>query len=79
MPAIDMTATGLNIKNLKNNAGLTTKDIADALGFNTSVAIYKWMRGDSLPTLDNLIILADLLGVTINDIIVIKKNNAAVA
>ena len=74
MPTVDMTATGLNIKNLKDNAGLTVANMMDILGFSNPNAIYKWMRGDSLPTIDNLVILADIFGVTIDTILVIKKN-----
>lgn len=80
MPTIDMAATGLNIKNLKNRAGLTVTDMMDVLGFTNPNAIYKWMRGDSLPTIDNLVILADMFGVTIDEILIVRKNtNAAVA
>ena len=76
MPTIDMLATGNNIKRLRDKSGLTTKDIMDILGFNNPNAIYKWFRGLSLPTLDNLVILADIFGVNMDDIIVIRRNIA---
>ena len=37
-------------------------------------AIYRWQRGDALPSIDNLVILADLFGVQIDDIIVTVKD-----
>ena len=80
MPTIDMAATGLRIKELRDRAGMSTKDIAEVFGFQNPTAVFKWMKGTSLPTVDNLVILADLFGVTIEDILVIRKNeNTAVA
>ena len=80
MPTIDMIATGNNIKRLRKLNGLTIANMQDVFGFGTPQAIFKWMRGDSLPTIDNLVILADMFNVTIDDIIVIKRNsNSAVA
>ena len=75
MVAIDMIATGQNIKRLRNSRRLTTADIQYAFGFKTPQAVYKWMNGSALPTIDNLVILADLLKVTIDDILVIRKGN----
>ena len=73
MPTIDMTATGLRISALRDAAGLTNKDLAEAMGFSTRNAIYKWLGGEALPSLDNLVILADLLGVRVDDILVVRK------
>lgn len=72
MPTIDMTATGNRIRTLRDERGITNTVIQSALGFNTPQAIFKWLRGDSLPTVDNLVILADLFGVTIDSILIIK-------
>lgn len=69
-PVIDMTATGMNIVRMRQNAGLTVKDLQDIFGFSTPQAIYKWQRGTAMPTVDNLIILASVFRVTIDDILV---------
>lgn len=71
MPTIDMVATGMNIMKLRENAGLTVKDLQDIFGFATPQAIYKWQHGTAMPTLDNLVVLAAVLGVPMDDIIVI--------
>jgi transcriptional regulator with XRE-family HTH domain len=68
IPVIDMTATGINITRLRVNAGLTVKDLQDIFGFSTPQAIYKWQRGTALPTVDNLVVLAAVFGVKIDDI-----------
>ena len=72
IPVIDVTATGININTLRINAGLTVKDLQDIFGFNTPQAIYKWQRGTALPTVDNLVVLAAVFGVRIDDILVFQ-------
>ena len=70
IPTIDLAQTGANIVNLRNAAGLTVADIQMVFGFNSPQAIYKWQNGTALPTVDNLIVLAALLNVRIDDILV---------
>ena len=70
IPTVDLVATGKNIEKLRKEAGLSVKELQNIFGFGTPQAIYKWQQGLALPTIDNLVALAALLGVTINDIIV---------
>ena len=72
IPAIDMAATGINITRLRVNAGLTVKDLQKIFGFSTPQAIYKWQRGAALPTVDNLVVLASIFGVKIDDILIFQ-------
>ena len=72
MPIIDAKRTGEKIGVLRDAAGLDNAAISDAMGFTTRNAVYKWLKGDALPTLDNMLILANLFGVKIDDIIVVK-------
>ena len=74
IPVIDMTATGINITRLRVNAGLTVKDLQDIFGFSTPQAIYKWQHGTAMPTIDNLVVLAAVLDVPMDEIIVIDVN-----
>lgn len=71
MPAIDMVKTGRKIADLRKSAGMTVKELQDIFGFATPNAIYKWQHGTAMPTLDNLVILAAVFGVTMDEIIVI--------
>ena len=73
MPVIDVKATGERISELKNAAGMSVKDIQKIMGFASPYPVYKWINGKNLPTLDNLIALAELFGVKMDDIIVTKK------
>ena len=70
MPMIDMAATGQRIKELRIQAGLSVSDLQSIFGFGTPNAIYRWIAGTALPTVDNLVILAHVLHVTIDEIIV---------
>ena len=75
IPAIDMAATGMNITRLRKNAGMAVRDLQEVFGFTTPQAIYKWQRGDAMPTLDNIVILAAVFGVTVDDIIIYRNQN----
>ena len=72
-PTINMMKTGENIIHLRKKRGLSVKDLQDYFGFSTPQAIYKWQHGDALPTIDNLIILAAVLHVSMEDIIVVDN------
>ena len=72
IPIINLPATGVNITRLRVNAGLTVKDLQGVFGFNTPQAIYKWQRGTALPTVDNLVVLAAVFGVKMEDILVFQ-------
>ena len=74
IPVIDMTATGINITRMRISAGLTVRDVQDVFGFTTPQAIYKWQRGTALPTVDNLVVLAAVFGVTIDEILVFRES-----
>ena len=71
-PTINMAATGANIKALIKTKGLKVADVQIRLGFNTPQAIFKWMRGDAMPTIDNMVILAHMLDVSIDKIIILN-------
>lgn len=72
IPTIDMMMTGQNIVDLRRNAGLSVKDLQDIFGFATPQAIYKWQHGTALPTIDNMVVLAAVFHVRIDDILVMS-------
>ena len=71
VPYINTVATGENINSMRMEAGFTVKDMQAVFGFATPQAIYKWIHGTAMPTIDNLVILAAVLGVTMDEIIVV--------
>lgn len=77
LPAIDMKKTGENINRLRKQAGLSVKDLQGIFGFATPQAIYKWQQGAALPTIDNLVVLAAVFQVPMDDILVIDAEAKA--
>ena len=71
-PTIDMVKTGQNITKLRQQKGLSVKDLQDIFGFATPQAIYKWQHGTAIPTVDNLVVLAAVFGVAVDDILVVN-------
>ena len=72
IPTIDMAKTGENIMNLREQAGMSVRYLQNLFGFATPQAIYKWQHGTALPAIDNMVVLAAVLGVKIDDILVIS-------
>ena len=72
MPVIDMAATGRNIRNLRVAAGMTIRDIQDACGVSAA-AVNKCQNGQTVPTIDNMVILAEIWNVRIDDIVVTER------
>ena len=75
IPAIDRVATGRNIMKLRKAAGLSVREIQNIFGFTTPQAIYKWQHGTAMPTIDNLVVLAAVLDVTIDEILVVQRED----
>lgn len=69
-PTINMQQTGNNIKQLIKGNNLTVADVAHYMGFAEPQAVYKWLRGASLPTVDNLFALSKLLNTRMEDILI---------
>ena len=69
-PVLDTKATGARIRELRKARHLKVEDVARFMGFESEQAVYKWQRGDSLPTVDNLYALSRLFGTTVDDILV---------
>lgn len=70
LPVIDPVGTGLNIKKLMKSKGITVKDLTDMFFFSNETAVYKWLRGATIPNVENLLALSTLFGVSMNEILV---------
>lgn len=69
--SIQPVETGKRIKQLLSEQNYTIREIQGAFGFENPQAIYKWVSGKSLPSLDNFVILSRLLHTSIENILVI--------
>ena len=69
-PVINLPETGRCIERIRRQAGMTVRDLQTYFGFEYPQAIYKWQHGECLPTVDNLLALARLLQVSMEDLLV---------
>lgn len=72
-PVIDLQKTGRNIEKYRKDSGLTVRDLQEYFGFEYPQAIYKWQHGECLPAVDNLLALALLFGIRIEDLLVYEN------
>ena len=76
-PVIDLAETGRSIERHRRQAGLTVRDLQTYFGFEYPQAIYKWQHGECLPTVDNLLALARLLRVSMEDLLVYEDQGVS--
>ena len=63
--------TGANIKSLIKASGYTVRDIMEITGLSSEQAVYKWFRGDSIPSTETQLILCKVLDLDITELLVI--------
>lgn len=69
-PQIDVRATGQNIEQLLKQRHISIRTLQTFFGFDSPRAIYKWLRGEHLPSVDHLYALGKLLNIPLQDILV---------
>ena len=72
IPTIDIEATGSNLRKLFKAHGYSVSDIQDLLCIGSNQAIYSWLNGRNLPALENIVALSHLLGVAIEELIILE-------
>lgn len=72
MRVIDLEATSINIKELMASKGYNPREIQMELELESVQTVYKWInqKYKSLPSLDNMIMLAHLFDCSVEDILV---------
>lgn len=73
-PMIDLGKTGEWLRYLCKRNRFSVSDIQDKLKIASNQAIYSWFNGRTLPSLNNLYALSELIGVSMNDMIVDNVN-----
>ena len=69
-PVVDLKSTGAQIKSLRIKSGYTVHDIQAVFGFEYPQAVYAWESGKSIPTIDNLLVLAHLFDAAVEEIVI---------
>ena len=65
---MDTAKTGAYLASLRKNAGMTQQEVADRLGVSNKT-VSKWESGGGFPDITVLPALAELYGVTADDIL----------
>ena len=65
---LDTVATGHMIKDLMVKKNVAIKDVSRAMNVSFQ-AVYRWQKGETLPTIENLVALACILSVPIDEIV----------
>lgn len=69
LPVINKKKTGINLRLMMDERGLTVKDIQQYLKLGSVQSVYHWLNGISLPTVDNLYALSYLFQVPVDDML----------
>ena len=73
---IDMIKTGQKIKECIQKTGYTVKDLQKILKLSCPQSIYRWFKGQILPSVDHLYTSSRILGVHMEELIVAKNDTA---
>ena len=69
-PVLDLAATGAKIKTIMKDNGITARELQIIMDFPYVQTIYNWFAGKNMPTIDNLVVLAKILAVPMDDLVV---------
>lgn len=70
---IDMEKTGERLETMIRSAGYSVRDIQQYLCLSCPQSIYRWFKGKILPSVEHLHALSVLLGVHMEELLVVKK------
>lgn len=68
-PTIDKKRTGIHLRRLMDERGLSVKDVQQYLGLGSVQSVYHWLNGLSMPTIDNLYALSELFQISVDDML----------
>ncbi len=71
---IDMVETGKRLAKFRRNANMTQMEVAEKLGISFQAVSY-WERGKTMPDITNLVEIANLYDVSLDDILNIKHHS----
>ncbi|MCD8122694.1 MAG: helix-turn-helix domain-containing protein [Clostridiales bacterium] len=71
-PNIDLQETGRRIQSVIREAGYSVREVQDYLHLSCPQPIYRWFKGQILPSLNHVYALSKLLHVCMEDLLVVK-------
>lgn len=74
-PIIDRKRTGIRLRRIMDERGLSVKDVQQYLELGSVQSVYHWLNGLSMPTIDNLYALSELFQMPIDDLVRGNRDN----
>ena len=74
-PIIDRKRTGIRLRRIMDERGLSVKDVQKYLELGSVQSVYHWLNGLSMPTIDNLYALSELFQMPIDDLVCENRDN----
>lgn len=71
---LDMIMTGKRMRNIIMKSGYTIKDIQKRLNLSCPQPIYRWLNGQTLPSLDNLYMLSGILKTPMEELLMPRND-----
>lgn len=68
-PLINKRETGINLRRVMDERGITVRDVQEYLGLGSVQSVYHWLNGLSMPTIDNLYALSVLFQLPIDEMV----------
>ena len=77
-PVINVEATSLKLKELREQRNISVRKLQELFSFQYPQAIYNWEnpKDKTLPCLDNLVVLAKLYKVSMDELVVLRIENS---
>lgn len=69
---ISKKGTGKNIRKLLAEKEITVREIQEEMELDSPQAVYKWLNGKALPSLENLMTLGNILNVSMEEILAVE-------
>ena len=69
IPVIDKKKTGARIRYYMDLRGLSVQDVKSYLSLGCVQSVYHWLDGQSVPSLDNLYALSELLQAPMDELV----------
>ena len=74
-PMLNKEKTGKRLSELFQLQGITVKQVQEYLGLSCVQSVYHWLEGNSIPSVDNLYALSELLAVPIDAMLCGNRKN----
>ena len=71
--SIDTVQTGKRLNDIIKNSGCSVKELQELLNLSCPQPIYRWMKGHTLPSVDNLYMLSLIFELHMEDMLVARR------